>query len=680
MLNIILTTRNIDSGFLAGHEFRQAQTGLSINFIQKDQDYSLAYPTPLFGPPWSIPMEFPLYQWAAASLGTHFEMTTVQSGRTVSIICFYLCLPAIVLLLRGCRFQADQINYVLALVLTAPVFIYYSRAILIESMALCLSLWFLYGFMRLSKTGHWSWCLFTMMFGSLAALVKVTTFMVWGMGALIGGIWWFVKIRRAEGMRQANRNLIGAACSAMPPVVAGIWWVSFTDKIKQHSPDGQFLTSENLRDFNLGSWSDRLDSNVWGPLTHNLSLALFPFWLFALLGIGGLVLAGIRRSPMTLILIGWSTSVWLTFPGLYQIHDYYFYAMALLPLLAIGFVLRDAGLKTIAQVVGPILILLAIGTQLQGYFTNYAPTQSVVSRGGSSMEIFIDETFPVDATVLVLGQDWSPIIAYHTQRRGLMIRDTVARNPQKLEVLLDKWDDVPVSGLLVAGSYRTDLEILSSLAARFGLETPVLLTDGQSDLRVGSKLRYRLISHIARHPHNHPNLKRPEGSEIHTPPATNTDPIIADGNKYAVTANQAASVFFQVHPSPSHYRTKLGIGTAFGPDGFIMVSHPGGEFWVDVADTATEVIAEFGLQDEVYQDPHDHSDGVSFQIWAIGADGEESQLFERYADPFNAHGDRGKLSVSIPLPIPQPSQIRFSTHPGANDAYDWAYWGNVIVQ
>tara|TARA_B110000483_G_C18171700_1_gene533499 strand:- start:85 stop:279 length:195 start_codon:yes stop_codon:yes gene_type:complete len=51
VLHFTLTTRNIDSGFLAGHEFRQAQTGLSITFIQQEQDYSLAYPTPLFGPP-----------------------------------------------------------------------------------------------------------------------------------------------------------------------------------------------------------------------------------------------------------------------------------------------------------------------------------------------------------------------------------------------------------------------------------------------------------------------------------------------------------------------------------------------------------------------------------------------------------------------------------------------------
>lgn len=52
-------------------------------------------------------------------------------------------LPAIVLLLRTFRFSRVYINYALILVLTAPVFIYYTRAILIESTVLCFSVWFL---------------------------------------------------------------------------------------------------------------------------------------------------------------------------------------------------------------------------------------------------------------------------------------------------------------------------------------------------------------------------------------------------------------------------------------------------------------------------------------------------------------------------------------------------------
>ena len=624
-------------------------------------------------------MEFPLYQWTAAWLGQQFDLTTALSGRVVSIFCFYLCLPAIVLLLREIRFQPEQINYVLVLVLTAPVFIYFTRAILIESTALCFSLWFLYGFIRLSRSAHWGWWLLTFICGSLAAVVKVTTFMVWGIGALVGGIWWFLKIRRTLGAEQANRNLSWAAISAIPPILAGIWWVATADRIKRQSPDGLFLTSENLRDFNLGSWSDRIDFSVWESLIQNFSFALFPGWIFAILGLGGLAAAVMRKSPMILIIFLWSIAVWLTFPGLYQIHDYYFYAMALIPLLAIGCFVREFGQGLPAQIMAPLVVLAVSGIQLNGYFEKYAPSQFLNSNGGERMELFIRDTFPADEAVVVLGESWSPSIAYYMERRCLMIRDPFTRDPDAFEELLEKWKDVPVSGLLITADYRGNTDLIAALTAQFDLESPVLLTDGNSDLRVGRKLRYRLMAHMVNHPNDHQQLERPAGSEIPLP-VPNTDPIIPGSKKSAVTTNQSESIFFQIHPTPSHYRSKFGMGIKFESDRFVMISHPDNDFWVDIAEDATEVFAEFGLQEEVYQKPHEHSDGVSFQLWTRDAAGDESQLFERFADPFGEPADRGKLSISLPLPSPRPTQIRFSTRPGPNEAFDWAYWGNVIVQ
>jgi len=47
---------------LPGVEYRQAQTALSAYFINAEDNFSLAYPTPVLGKPWSIPLEFPLYQ------------------------------------------------------------------------------------------------------------------------------------------------------------------------------------------------------------------------------------------------------------------------------------------------------------------------------------------------------------------------------------------------------------------------------------------------------------------------------------------------------------------------------------------------------------------------------------------------------------------------------------------
>ncbi len=676
---MVLTTRNFDSGFLAGHEFRQAQTGISINFIQRDQDYALAYPTPLFGPPWSIPMEFPLYQWISAWIGTQLDLTVAESGRAVSITFFYLCLPAMVLLLRNIRMESTHINYVLTLVLTAPVFIYYSRAVLIESTALCWSLWFLYGFVRLSRSPHWRWWLLTAICGSLAALVKVTTFMVWGTGALVGGIWWFAKIRQSGDTNRANRNLMWAALSAVPPMIAGIWWVGFSDTIKRNSPDGQFLTSAQLRDFNLGSAADRVDSEIWNELLQNFSLALFPASLLVILGLVTILLIWQRRVFLPLILTLWAITVWCAFPGLYQIHDYYFYAMALLPVLAIGFTLKEVSRSSVGRTIAPALVVTISALQLRGYFEDYAPTQFMQSNGGGHMENFIRDTFPTDSVVLMLGYDWSPSLPYFMQRRCLMIRDVLTQDRTALNTLFDRWTDVPVGGFLVANSYRENTELIATITDRFELETSVIVTDGHADLRVVRDLRHRLHANMAEHPNNH-KLQRPAGAETLIAPEPNTDLIVADGEIHPVTSNQAESVFYLIHPAPKHYRTQLGIGTGLTPQGYVMITHPGGEFWVNVDANATTITAEFGLQEEVYQDPHDHSDGVSFQILAVDAAGAETQILERYIDPFNHLEERGKLKMSFPLPHPLPARLRFAVLPGESDAYDWAFWGNVVVQ
>ena len=121
---------------LPGIEFRQAQTALSAYHIKKDNDFSLAYPTPVLGKPWSIPMEFPLYQWTVVIVSNTTGLGLTKSGRLVSIVCFYLCLPAVFLLLGRVGVAPARRWLVLALLLTCPLYVFYVRGFLIETMAL----------------------------------------------------------------------------------------------------------------------------------------------------------------------------------------------------------------------------------------------------------------------------------------------------------------------------------------------------------------------------------------------------------------------------------------------------------------------------------------------------------------------------------------------------------------
>ncbi|MES1167626.1 MAG: hypothetical protein ABUL61_00510, partial [Oleiharenicola lentus] len=130
---------------LPGIEFRQAQTALSIHYIQEERNFSIDYPTPVLGKPWSIPMEFPLYQWTAALIGDATGYSATKSGRLVTIACFYLMLPAVWLLLGRWQVAPGRRWMTLAVIVSSPFYIFYGRGVFIETMALMFSLWFWWG-------------------------------------------------------------------------------------------------------------------------------------------------------------------------------------------------------------------------------------------------------------------------------------------------------------------------------------------------------------------------------------------------------------------------------------------------------------------------------------------------------------------------------------------------------
>src|SRR5262245_10384506 len=81
------------------HGFRQAQTAIAVDYLVKGGPW-IAYETPVFGPPWSIPFEFPLYQWITALVVIVFRISVEQAGRAVSAGFFYASLIPGYLLLR----------------------------------------------------------------------------------------------------------------------------------------------------------------------------------------------------------------------------------------------------------------------------------------------------------------------------------------------------------------------------------------------------------------------------------------------------------------------------------------------------------------------------------------------------------------------------------------------------
>jgi hypothetical protein len=134
------------------HGFRQSQTALTSYYLLNGGPV-LRYETPVLGAPWSIPFEFPVFQWLVAQTARATGMPLFAAGRLVSEAFFVSNLIALVSLLG--RFGVRPVHRLVfvILLLVSPAYVFWPRAFMIESTALFFSVAYLDLIMRYGETG-----------------------------------------------------------------------------------------------------------------------------------------------------------------------------------------------------------------------------------------------------------------------------------------------------------------------------------------------------------------------------------------------------------------------------------------------------------------------------------------------------------------------------------------------
>jgi hypothetical protein len=159
------------------HGFRQTQTALSVFWLLRGGPW-LAYWTPVLGPPWSIPFEFPLFQWIVALLA-RMGVGLDPSGRCVAWAFGVLALFP----LRRIATHFDIDPWIVGcLYLASPLYLYWSTAFLIDTCAL----FFAASFLAYGLEDKWIFCLLS---GVLTALVKLPTLLPFA-AVLLFLLWW----------------------------------------------------------------------------------------------------------------------------------------------------------------------------------------------------------------------------------------------------------------------------------------------------------------------------------------------------------------------------------------------------------------------------------------------------------------------------------------------------------
>jgi hypothetical protein len=171
-------TRELEKPMLGPHSFRQTQTAISAFYMAQNPSMFLDYITPVLGPPWKIPMELPLYQWIVARWHNLTGMPLDPSGKLISIAAWLLCLAPVFAIGRFLRLPPEVLALTAAIALASPLYLFWGAAFLMETTGLLFALLMVAFDLRARMDGKFAWLALAVLFGSVAAMLKATTWAV----------------------------------------------------------------------------------------------------------------------------------------------------------------------------------------------------------------------------------------------------------------------------------------------------------------------------------------------------------------------------------------------------------------------------------------------------------------------------------------------------------------------
>jgi hypothetical protein len=653
---------------LRGNEFRQVQTAMAAMYAQKE-GCQINYPMPLLGSPWCAPMEFPMYQWLVAKVSTWTHWPLIQSGRAVSLACFYAFLPAVWILLRRAGLTPWQRRLTLGLVLATPTYIFYSRGFTIEPLALFFSLWFAAALIEALTRDSLVWLAIAIVAGIGAGLEKITTWMVY---LIPVGVWMlitaFAALRKREpwnGKRWRRLTAVGAAL--LLPVAIAIAWVRFSDALKADHPSSAFLVSTGMTAHNFGTLAVRLSSQFWADLNHMWTVAAAPPLLWALLCVAAWW-AG-RWRPFAWGCLALFGAAPMIFPILYSWHDYYFYANTVLLAAGAGFVIAGWSETFSSRWPAWLVLIACLGFQYSTYFREIFPLQRTVTSGGSGLTFALRDLTNEQDVLVIAGQDWNGFIPFYSRRRALMIRRNDEHRLDWIARAFDHLRNDFVAVLILDGAQRENHALLDLAVRRLDIDPRPIANAHGADVYANRVVRSEYISRLR--VSKYPEVTILEGG-------TAPDGPLEGG----LRPGQGDAFFSAMSPQPHHYRVPYGLSCYDVDKSRVFFAHADSSLWFKVPAGRRKVHVEFGLLEGSYTGDHSPTDGVTLAVSEQRADGTDRLVTQSFIDPARQEKDRHLQTLDTEVELARGSEIRVSltSGPAGNASFDWGYIKTVRIE
>jgi len=442
IISVIIRIYTIDLPLVDDrHSFRQAQTAITIQDYFNHGFSIINYKTPVFGPPWQVPFEFPVYQITVYVFLKILNKTNIDLGcRIISIIYFYLSAFALLFL---CRYIFKNIKIyitIFILYLFTPFNLFWSRAALPDYASVFFTLLYILFFIKWLDSPNKKFDLtyiFVIILGILGCLCKITTLFP---AAVILSIiiintlynkYISNNILKLNNIKTLLKNetlfIIKIFLLCIIPVIIGIIWTNYTDFVKNNSIYTKILTSEALKYWNYGHIYMKLDYNFWLTVIKRISLYFSPSILILLfpLSIYSIVKTSENKYSIVIhssIFISIIITI-LSLINLYYVHDYYLIAISPYICIILGFGLyylffeffKNTIYIKIIMITIIILSFLQPEEYIKPLFTKNKNQSTLVKLGK-----YIKNTTRNDECIYIQDNEWSSGMLYSFNRRGFM--------------------------------------------------------------------------------------------------------------------------------------------------------------------------------------------------------------------------------------------------------------------
>jgi hypothetical protein len=455
------------------HGLRQTQTAISIRAMLRGGPL-LRYETPVSGPPWSIPLEFPVYQWICAAAVKIFGASIEGTSRVVSSLFGAGCVIALSRIHRVLGRPESERHLLEAMAVLSPLLLFWSHTVLIETCSLFLALvWLELALRWVARSGtaparqRIIQFIGVLIFGVLAGATKATTmfpalvfFGLIVVARLRGRIGEF-RLRAPRSKILREHITIGGV--GLGPIAGAVWWSYFAEKQRMLNT----RTNRDIRSQMFGTSAERLEFHRLGAAaTRTLGHTVGSTWIVLFVGVACFV--GRRRfrirkaksardrvSPSSTfgltagLLAAISAIAFVITPlvlfHVHVVHDYYGVEIAPYLLLAIVFGLsniRESFPNSIGALFGTLCPMVIAVSSLVTYSHFYGPKDADPMAYHPEMRAAVDKYFGPDDLLIVRGTAFDPSIGYHVDRR-IVIQETT---PDDVVLLAREFSLLKASG------------------------------------------------------------------------------------------------------------------------------------------------------------------------------------------------------------------------------------------